>query len=114
MGTRKINNHQLPTRTCTNQTTSWFMHNLNIFGAKTSHRQTRTHHDPDLGEATTFPLIVYYAPGHGTSIQMTFLSGLPNGSPKIPKVGTPMILGPHNFLRKPLIEIRFQAKLRAF
>jgi hypothetical protein len=114
MGIKKIENHQLLTQTYTNQTTSWFVHNLNIFGAKTSHRQTwthKTHHDPHLGEATTFPFIVYSVSGHGTNIQMTFFLELPNGSPEIPKVGTFMILGPHNFLHKPLIDITFQAKL---
>ncbi len=40
-------------------------------------RATRTHkihHGPDLGEATTFSLIVYSMPLHGACIQMTFLS----------------------------------------
>jgi hypothetical protein len=41
------------------------MHSLSTFGAK-------THHGPDLGEATTFPLIVYYVPFHEAHIQMTF------------------------------------------
>jgi hypothetical protein len=39
------------------------MHGLGTFGARTRHGQTRTHkthHGPDLGEVTTFPLIVYY------------------------------------------------------
>jgi hypothetical protein len=51
------------------------MHNLNIFGAKTNHGQTRihkSHHGPNLGESITFPLIVYFVAGHGTNIQMTF------------------------------------------
>jgi hypothetical protein len=59
----------------TNQTTSWLVHGLGTFGAKTHHGQTRTHkthHDLDLGEATTFPLIVYYVPLHGGHIQMAF------------------------------------------
>jgi hypothetical protein len=43
MGTRKSDKHQLLTRTCTNQTTSWLMHNLDTFGARTSHRQTWIH-----------------------------------------------------------------------
>jgi len=34
----------------------------------------KTHHGPDLGEATTFPLIVYSRPFHGAHIQMAFLS----------------------------------------
>ncbi len=38
------------------------MHSLNTFGARMSHGLTRTHkthHGPDLGEATTFPLKMY-------------------------------------------------------
>ncbi len=34
----------------------------------------KTHHGPDLGEATTFPFIVYSAALHGAHIQMAFLS----------------------------------------
>jgi hypothetical protein len=53
------------------------MHSWNIFGAKMNHGQTwihKTHHGPELGEATTFPLIVYYVPIHEAHIQMVFLS----------------------------------------
>jgi hypothetical protein len=59
MGTRKSEKHQSFTRTCTNQTTSWLVHSFSTFGVRTSHMKTRTHkthHSPDLGEATTFPL----------------------------------------------------------
>jgi hypothetical protein len=48
---------------------------LEHFGARMSHGQTqthKTHHDLDLGEATTFPLIVYFVLGHGTNSQMSF------------------------------------------
>jgi hypothetical protein len=34
----------------------------------------KTHHGPDLGEATTFPFIVYSATLQGGHIQMAFLS----------------------------------------
>ncbi len=70
-----------------------------------SHGQTwthKTHHNPDLGEATTFPFIIYYVPLHEAHIQMTFCHGTLshsignwvgwNGSPKIPKVGPPATL----------------------
>jgi hypothetical protein len=83
------------------------MHNWSTFGAKTNHKQIRIHkihHGPDLGEATTFPLIVYSLRGHGTSTQMSFC-------PKIPKVGTPTTLEAHNCVYKPLIEMRSKAKL---
>jgi hypothetical protein len=71
MRTRKSDKHHLLTRTCTNQTTSWLMHSLSIFGVRTSHRKTRTHkthHGLDLGEVTTFPLIVYFLPLHEAHI----------------------------------------------
>jgi hypothetical protein len=80
MGIRKSDKHQLLTRTCTNQTTSWLVHNLNIFGARKNHRQTqthKTHHGPDLGEAITFLLIVYFVPLHKAHIQMAFCPGIP-------------------------------------
>jgi hypothetical protein len=67
--------------TYTNQTTSWLMHNWNTFGAWTSHGHTWTHkihHDLDLGEATTFPLIVLFVIGHGSYTQISFFSRLPN------------------------------------
>jgi hypothetical protein len=32
----------------------------------------KIHHGSDLGEATTFPLIIYFMLGHGTSTQMSF------------------------------------------
>jgi len=39
-----------------------------------------------------------------------FLS-LPSGSPEIAKVGTLMTLGPHNFVCRPLIEMKSETKL---
>jgi hypothetical protein len=74
---------QLFTRTCKNQITSWLVHTYNIFGAWTNHGQTRTHkthHDPDLGEASTFPFIVLSVHGHGPCTQMSFC-------PRTPKLG---------------------------
>ncbi len=75
-GTRKndkqLNHSHEPAK---NQTMSWLMHSWKTFGAKMSHEQIRTHkthHTPDLGEATTFPLIVYLVPLHKAHIQMAF------------------------------------------
>jgi len=48
-----------------------------------SHEQTRIHkihHGPNLGEATTFPFIVFSMPSHGASTQISFC-------PEIPKLG---------------------------
>jgi hypothetical protein len=67
------------------------MHSWNTFGARTSHEQTwthKTHHGSNLGEAATFPLIVYSMPGHKTSTQMSFCPRTHSGSPEIPKIRT--------------------------
>jgi hypothetical protein len=51
------------------------MRSWNIFGARTNHMQTRTHkiqHGPDLGETTTFLIIVFSVSGHGANTQMSF------------------------------------------
>jgi len=56
------------------------VHSWNTFGARTSHEQTQTHkihHILDLGEATTFPLIVYFVSLHEAHIQMAFCPGIP-------------------------------------
>jgi hypothetical protein len=87
----------------------------NTFGAKMNHERPqthKTHHNPDLGEATTFPLIVYFVPLREAHIQMIFFCPrTPKCELEIPKVGTSTILAPHNFVCKPLIEIRSKAKL---
>jgi len=43
-----------------------------------------------------------------------FVLGLPSGSPEIAKVGTPVTLGPHNFVCKPPIEMRSIALVESF
>jgi hypothetical protein len=83
MKTRKNDKHQLFTRTYTNQTTSWLVRSLSAFGARISHRQTQIHK-------------THYGP---------------SGSPEIPKVGTPVSLQAHNFVCRPLINMRFEAKV---
>ncbi len=71
------------------------MHSWSTFGAWTSHGQTRTnktHHNLDLGEATTFPLIVFFVPSHGACTQMSFYSGIPKwGVSKFSKLGLPQL-----------------------
>jgi hypothetical protein len=75
-------------------------------------RTHKTHHIPDLGEVITFPLIVYFVPLHEAHIQIAFCPGTPKfGSLEIAKIGTPAILGPHNFVFKPSIEMRSEANL---
>jgi len=66
-------------------------HSWNIFYARMNHGQTQTHkihHHPDLGKATTSPLIVFYVLGHGASTWMSFCPETPNlGVSKFPKLG---------------------------
>ncbi len=77
-----------------NQTTSWLMHSWSTFGAKMSHGQIRihkthiTHHGPNLGEAITFPLIVYL------SMRPTSKWHFVLGFPKFPKLGLSQLWGP--------------------
>jgi len=113
-GTKKRDKHQLLKWACTKPNIRWLMHSWSIFDVRTSHGQTRTHkthHGPNLGEATTFPLIVYFVSLHEAHIQMTFCPGTPKWESRNSQIGIPAILGPHNFACKPLIEIRFEAKL---
>jgi hypothetical protein len=80
MGLGRMISNQSLTQSCTNQTTSWLVHGCNIFGVRTNHGQIQTnksHHNPNLGEAITFPLIVYSMANHRTKIQMTFCPGTP-------------------------------------
>ncbi len=42
---------------------------------------------------------------------MSFGLRLPNKSLEVPEIGIPMTLEAHNFVCKPLIEMRFEAKL---
>ncbi len=82
------------------------MHNWSIFGAQMNHKQTQTHmthHDPDLGEANTFPLIIFFVPVHRASTQMLFC-------PKIPKIETPSTLEAHNLFCRHPIKMRFEGK----
>ncbi len=57
------------------------------------------------------PLIVFFVPGHGANTQMSFCPGIPKCL-EILKIGTPATLEAHNFMCKPLIEVRYQTKLQ--
>ncbi len=71
-------------------TTSWLVHSWSTFGAWTNHMHIwthKTHHGPNLGKATTFPLIVFFVISHRGCIQMSFCPRTPNlGVPKFPKL----------------------------
>ncbi len=74
-GLGRLTSESITHTTCTNQTTSWLVHTWNIFGAWTKHGKIwthKTHQSLNLGETTTFPLIVFFVPGHGASTQMSF------------------------------------------
>ncbi len=89
------------------------MHSWDTFGALMSHGQTqthKTHHSLDLGEATTFPLIVFFVPNHGVDTQMSFCPRTPKLESRNSQNWVPTTLGAHNFVCKPLIEMRFEAK----
>jgi len=79
--------------------------------ATCDHGLTRFTTTQTWGEASTFPLIVYFMPGHGTSTKCHFVLGLPSGNPKIPTTRISAILGAHNFVCKPSIEMKSEAKL---
>ncbi len=103
MGLGRLISNSITHTNLHNQTTNWLVHNWSTFGAKTNHGQIRTHkthHGPDLGEAPTFPLIVYFVPGHRISTQMSFCFMIP------------VTLGAHNFVCKPSIEIKSKEKLQ--
>jgi hypothetical protein len=118
MGTRTSDKQQVSqlfTWTCTNQTTSWLVHNWNTFGTWTNHGQTwihKTHHDLDLGGSHHLPLYNILCAWSQDLHPNVILSRDPQvGSPEIPKIGTLVTLKAHNFLCRPPIEVRFEAKL---
>jgi len=80
-----------------NQTTSWLVHSRSTFGATTSHEQTqtqKTHHNPDLGEATTFPFIIYFVPLHEAHPNGILSRDSQVGVPKFPQLGLPQFCRP--------------------
>ncbi len=80
--------------------------------ATCKHEFTKTHHGLDLGEATTFPRIVFYVFGHGACIPMSFCSGTPKlGVLKFSKLGLSRLWGHIIFLVKLLIEVKSETKL---
>jgi hypothetical protein len=47
------------------------MHNWSVIGDEQTHIH-KTHHGSNLGEITTFPLIVFFMLSHGACTQMSF------------------------------------------
>jgi hypothetical protein len=76
------------------QTTKWLVYIREhpwVLGQATGTLDHKTHHDPDSGEATTFPHIVFSAPHFGDYIQMARFPGTPKlesrNCPEIVSVG---------------------------
>jgi len=92
---------QLFTWTYTNQTINWLVCSCIILVAWTSHTHTwthKTHNDLDLGEITTFPLIVFIVFSHAAYIQMSFCSEtLKLRVSKFSKLGLPWLWRPISF-----------------
>ncbi len=63
------------------------------------------------GKPPPSPLYYIFCMATRPTPKWHFVLKLLSGSPKIPKVGTPTILGADNFIYKPLIKMRFKAKL---
>jgi len=77
---------------------------MNHEQTRTSHGQTqihKTHHDLDLGEATTFPLIIFSMFGHRACTQMSFFLKTPKlGILKFSKLGLLRLWKPITFFAK--------------
>jgi hypothetical protein len=80
------------------QTTKWLAYIREhpwVLGQATSTLDHKTHHGPDLGEATTFPHIVFSVPHFGDYIQMALFPGTPKlesrNCPEIVPVGVPRL-----------------------
>jgi hypothetical protein len=67
---------------------------------------SKIHHGLDLGEATTFLLIVFFMPGHGANIEMSFCPRTPKlVESRNLKIGSATILEAYNFVCTTLIEV---------
>ncbi len=49
--------------------------------------------------------------GHGPTFKMSFCLGTPNESMEIPQIGTFATMKAHNFVCRPLIEVRSELKV---
>ncbi len=82
----------------TQNQTSWLVHSWNIFGVRTNHEQTRihkNHHDPNLGEATTFtPYNILYASPQSAHPNGILFQDSQVGVLKLPKLGFPQLWNP--------------------
>jgi hypothetical protein len=90
----RLTNNQLLTQTCTNQTTSWWLHNWNIFGARMNHGQTWTHKTHHGSKSHHLPLYNTICAWPGDQHPNVILSRDSQvGVPKFPKLGLPWLWG---------------------
>jgi hypothetical protein len=75
------------------------------------HRLTRPTTALTWGKPPPSPLYYFLCLAPGPAPKCHFVPRLPSGSPEILEIGTPMTLGAHKFVLKPLIEVRFKTKL---
>ncbi len=107
-------NHLL-TLTCTNQTTNQLVRSWNTLvhrQATGKHKLTRFTMAQTWGKPPPSPLQYILCMATRPTPKCHFVLGLPSGSPKIPKVGTLTTLGAHNFVCKPLTEVKSEVKLQ--
>ncbi len=115
MGPGRLTNVYSLTQTCTKPSNKLVSALLKHFWCQDEPRATRTHkthHDLNLGETITFPLIVYFVAAHRAHIQMFFLSR-DSQTPKWESQNcqSQVTLGPHNFACR-LLKMKHQAKLQ--
>ncbi len=80
--------------------------------ATCNHELTRFTMARTWGKPPPSPLKYIVCLAMGLAPKCHFVPGLPNGSPEIPKVGTLVTLGVHNYVCKPQIEMRFKLKFQ--
>jgi hypothetical protein len=92
MGLGRVTSNYSLTRTCTKPNNKLVSALSKHFGARMSHGRLwthKTHHGLNLGETTTFPLIVYFALLLEAHIQMVFYPG----TPILPRLEFPRLCG---------------------
>jgi hypothetical protein len=117
MGLRRIDKLHSLTRACTKPSPSGYciVEAPLVLGRAMGNTDTQDSPRPGLGEATTFPLIVYSMTRRGGGIQMAILSRDSRdsrvGVPKSRIFRTPATLRLHNFRSRPPIDSPSEAKL---
>jgi len=96
------------------QTTKWLVQipwHLWVLGLATGTLDHKTHHDPDSGETTTFPHIVFFATLRWGYIQMALFPGTPKLESRNCPSWSPGTLGAHNSRLQSSIATRYEPKL---